>query len=421
MIPIGFFSQTNFGSLGSYWMGLLSAGTAKSLFIQNVGVDSSNDVFISGYSNVNDDADCHIARFNSSGVLQSQRILSGTGSQNFSDIVVSSVGQVIGVGYDSSASPQRGIITKYDGAPNNALLLQKTLVPSGTLVYANGIALDTLSTSMYMVGQSADGAILVKYNSSLGIVWQKVLSTTLQNPKVVVDSSGKVYFAGTSGSSILTTTVVKTSSDGVIEWQKTIGDGASSFAFSDIAVDSSSNVVIGAYVANSTSFVAKLNSSLVLQWSHSFPSTNLRGVKTDSSGNIYIAGSEGASGARAATITKITSAGDLTFHRKFSISGIPFYMYDIAFNSSGHMNVAGSVYISGGYMGFVAKLPSDGSLTGTYLVGSNILTYLDSSLNYTNISNTVSTSSYAFSTATNTDTSSSYTDSAGSLTFTKTT
>ena len=131
---------------------------------------------------------------------------------------------------------------------------------------------------------------------------------------ITVDGSGNVYVAGVSGgtwgvplqpfSGNLDAFVAKLNSSGVLQWHTFLGGtgGESGIA---IAVDSSGNVYVAGnsnatwgspvrpFTSNTDGFAAKLNSSGVLQW-HTFLGGNGddygNGIAVDNSGNVHIAG-----------------------------------------------------------------------------------------------------------------------------------
>jgi hypothetical protein len=125
---------------------------------------------------------------------------------------------------------------------------------------------------------------------------------------VVVDSSGNIYLTGfTKNSSNFTIAfVAKYNSSGVIQWQRTLTDGNATpvdKGFS-IALDSSANVYVGGTAKNTSggtnAFIAKYNTSGTIQWQRSISDAQaagtqqdfIYGVATDSSSNVYVTGKE---------------------------------------------------------------------------------------------------------------------------------
>ena len=141
----------------------------------------------------------------------------------------------------------------------------------------------------------------------------------------------------------------------------------------------------------------------------------------DNSGNSYFAGYTTSAGAGSADLllAKYNSSGVIQWQRTLSSSDST--SIDAAFTVN--LDGLGSMYISGyhsisyTYDAFVARLPDDGSLTGTY----GIWNYASSSLTDAAMNLTDATSSLTDSTSSLTDASSSLTDATSNLTSSITT
>ena len=165
-------------------------------------------------------------------------------------------------------------------------------------VYAVGFADNTVNAS--------NNAVIVKYNSSGTLQWQRQLGTDTssiwddQFYKLVIDSSDNIYVSGWEATSSTATDalVVKYDSSGTVLWRRRLGLSAGSseeWAYG-IALDGSNNVYINGgnkYPSNTLGFLAKYDSSGTAIWqsyklgvnSHSFT-----GIVVDSSGNSYSCG-----------------------------------------------------------------------------------------------------------------------------------
>ena len=190
----------------AYWIALLG-GTDYDLFYA-VTVDSSDNIICAGYTG-SDGAgggDALIAKYNSSGTLQWDRTLGGTGTDSFYGVAVDGSDNIICVGYTAS-----------DGAGGN------------------------------------DGFI-AKYNSSGTLQWDRTLggTSTEQFEGVTVDSSGNYICAGfiaSDGAGVNDGFIAKYNSSGTLQWDRTLG-GTSTDIFYGVAVDSSDNIICAGFTTS---------------------------------------------------------------------------------------------------------------------------------------------------------------------------
>jgi len=183
---------------------------------KSLALDSSDNMYICGQTNSGpaSNNDIFVVKFNSSGVIQWQR----------------------GIGRSDS------------GTMND---------------YANGICLDS-SNNVYVVGETGakggyqEGGLILKYNSSGAIQWNR----TMHGPGqiyfygVCVDSSDNVYACGrqTGGGKLV---IVKYNSSGTIQWQRSFDSGAGDSIGYSIQCDSKDNLIIAGYL-NAKGGVLKL-------------------------------------------------------------------------------------------------------------------------------------------------------------------
>ena len=342
-------------------------------------VDSSGNVYVSGTGNAAGAGsyDLVIAKYNTSGAIQWQRTLGGTSSDQNGGVAVDSSGNVYITGYTNSA------------------------------------------------GQGDADALIVKYNTSGVIQWQRTLggSNAEYGYGIAVDSSGNVYISGTTNTAGVIVggydmLIAKYNSSGTIQWQRTLGLSNNDQGNS-IGVDSSGNVyVVGYENGGGQVIIVKYNNSGTIQWQRYLDggSTELGwGMVIDSSDNIYINGvtrSEG-NGNQNFLIVKYNTSGDLQWQRYLGGTNHD-YGYGIATDNSGSIYVSGHTASAGAGSNdiLIAKLPNDGSATGTY--GS--YTYAAGSASSGESSLTSNTPGYTSSTSNLTDQASSLTSASSSLT-----
>ena len=357
----------------SYWIGLLTGSLIQTTWA--VTADALGNVYLCGGSNNT----FNIAKFSSSGVVQWQRRLGATTTNGY-NIAVDIYGNVYACGRATVGGSSTALLTvKYNSS--GTLQWQKVLyVPFDNNAQAYGIAVDA-SGNVYTTGRILPSSVfqtqIVKYDTSGTLIWQKTLSNSFgsSGSSVAVDSSGNVYAGGnmTPDGTNYYFQISKFNTSGTLLWQRKLSDGSGT----GIAVDSSGNVYVSGYkVSNNNFIVAKYNTSGTIQWQRTLAgSGNATSIAVDSSGNVYASG-----WSAGFQIVKYDTSGTIQWQRTLDSSGASPLAYGIAVDSSGKIYVSGYATISSNTASLFAKLPGDGSLTGTYTVGSTSFTYAASSL-----------------------------------------
>ena len=256
---------------------------------------------------------------------------------------------------------------------------------------------------------------LTKLNPSNGnSVWSKLFSEGNGPASMAADSSGNVcvQYGGSSNF------IIGFNSSGTKTFQKSIGGTSFSANGSGPALtsDSSGNFYItNGNSTNETVRLTKLTSSGGVSWSRSvaYPSPGGKNVSwvngensltTDSSDNIYLI--HGSNNAQMGNcVIKFDSSGNTVWKRRLHMinfaNGGNLFTYSISIDSTNSlMYICGQTIFGSpsGNIGYVVKLPSDGSKTGTYdLLGSGGYTvgYADSSsLTVSTVTATTADSSY---------------------------
>jgi hypothetical protein len=378
--PLDFFFLARYGSVG----------LDESLAIKT---NDDDDVFSAGYIVDANQRICVIKR-DVFGALQWQRGINFS-SQNTVARAIDSFGTNVYLSGDGRGSARFVLMTtKYNSS--GTLQWQRGLESTITNRQSRGrgIAVDS-AENVYSVGTSADSAgtnfgLIAKYDSSGTLQWQRSLSVTdgVEFLDVALDSSQDVYAVGTirfSGTRFLDGLVAKYNSSGTIQWQRRLGgDGGGAFSqidtFRSIAIDNSDNIYVcgetGQFGGATNFLVAKYNSSGTLQWQRSIGTAaeeRAEGVSTDADGNLYVTGFTSTSPRQIFTI-KMDSAGNIVWVRELGGSGNE-EGFSVAVNSKGSLHINGTTTTStaGSSDWFSAKVPNDGSLTGTYvLAGQNV-------------------------------------------------
>ena len=402
-------------------------------------------------------------------------ILGGAGNQRANSVVSDSSNNVVIAGYDVAVGSNSQLV-KY----NSSGTIQWQQATS--LAIGNGVCVDS-SSNIYTVGSNAvtSGTEVIKYNSSGAVQWQVSFNTSVAGYGIGIDSSSNVYIAtyvntGTYNDILL----AKYNTSGVLQWQRRV-TGASSQEFTSlfncVAVDASANVYVAGYTnvlgtGVNAMFLVKYNTSGTLQWQRALDDGGVndctaRAVSTDSAGNVYLAGNNfnvpiiskyntsgtlqwqrkltgisylvsscavdssnniytigsstnTSSGTSQIQIVKYNSSGTIQWQRGLDCSSSDTGL-SISITSAGDIIVCGYTNVSGSEDFLFAKLPADGSKTGTYTVGSYSFNYAATSGTDAASTLTSSTTSFTSATPTYTSTTSTLTTSTTTLTSTVTT
>jgi hypothetical protein len=280
-------------------------------------------------------------------------------------------------------------------------------------------------------GESANGngtASLMKATASTGaIAWLNGTFNLDNYPyAVTADSSGGIYMAHEVDQdttyNIPQLAISKFTTSGGRLWSSCIrGQQYTSGTFifyrviyaRDIAVDGSGNIYAVGGLETSTATppaIYKFNSSGTFQWAKILGSATgvFNGVAIDSSNNVYACGNIGG----IAVIASYDGSGNINWQRTFN-GGVSEAFQSASIDSNGDLCLTGNTASDGQGSNdiFIVKLPSDGSLTGTY----GNFTYAVST--YTNGTGTVSAFSPSITTYSQsvTVTNSSFAEAAGGL------
>jgi len=402
---------------GPFWIGTLGDSGTDDAY--GITTDSSGNVYISGESTIPgiNQRVSQSAKFNSSGAIQWQRKLEGvaTNSAIWRAIAIDSSSNLYMAGDDTGSGGFT--IAKYNSS--GTIQWQRRL---GTLSSNNsgfGVALDS-SANVYVVGYSTGNFggtnytyLIAKYDSSGVFQWQSALGASglpSYGYAIAVDSSGNSYVTGytnnAAGSGNYTITTAKFDTSGTLQWQNKLDGGSFNLGFG-IAIDSSANVYVVGETnisnANYDTLIAKYNTSGTLQWQRrlgsSWGGSVGYAITVDSSSNVYIVGAAVPySGAGyGLQIAKYNSSGTIQFQRVLYLSIVrSVYGYAIAVDSIGNIYVTGysAIGAASSIEIVLAKLPGDGSSTGTYTVNGYSFIYAVSTL--TDSSSTLTSSSPGF-------------------------
>jgi Beta-propeller repeat len=359
----------------------------------------------------NGGSDIFVAKYNSAGALQWAQRAGGTaGNQNTGNgIGIDANGNVYVTGsvYGSAsfgninlpASGTKGIfLAKYDNTGaiqwvqysfgvNDDLEGTGLAVDGSGNCYAlayvgsgnSGATLTIGSVNVLIPNNESGCMLLIKYDNAGTVQWVQLLGTSgeVWSTKDAVDAAGNVYVRGifeqnmTIGNSNLVVSpatatqngfVAKFNSSGSLIWVQQLGGGDVSEG--GVAVDPGGNVFInGQFTTNlnfgggiiltnlapfGDAFVAKYNSSGVIQWAQSAGGTNgglYWAIALDGQTNVYPAGVLGSQ----AAVAKYSSSGTLQWAysgNNLPASPVGSLVAQCAVDSSGHCYLDGWYQVS---------------------------------------------------------------------------
>lgn len=322
--------------------------TAQTDTAYGITVDSSNNIYITGqaYATTATLSICFIVKFDTGGNTLWQRSLDTIAQQDIGYGITTDIsGNVYLVGQSSTVTAAYIFVIKCDSS--GVLQWQRSLDVATNLDIGRGITVDS-SSNVYVVGQANATTIanayvfIVKYNSSGVMQWQRKLesSTTVADIAYGISNDGSnIYVVGqanTAASSYVFT--VKYDTDGNVQWQRALDIASQLDVGYAIASDSSGNSYItgqvnATTVANSYIFVAKYNTSGVLQWQLQLDSVSAganigTGITIDTSNNVYITGQANTATSTCAFVAKLLADGSLlpsTSLITMSLGTIPEY------------------------------------------------------------------------------------------------
>ncbi len=377
------------------WPGTQQFGTNSSEVARGVAVDSSSNIYVTGFTDGVFDGctnagghDFFLVKYNSSGQKQWTRQMGSSGTDYNYGVSTDRTGNIYVAGYTSgafdgytNAGSDDIFLVKYNSSGENQWTRQM-----GTYAQEQVYGLSTDRTgNIYVAGQTTGAfdectnvgerdIFLVKFNSSGEKQWIRQMGTNYmdQARAVSTDRTGNIYVTGytngafdgytkTSPHDTNDTFLVKYNSSGEKQWTRQMGTNAEDGA-RGVSTDSTGNIYVAGYTNGAFDgytndglndiFLVKYNSSGEKQWIRQL-GTNIYsdtayGVSTDSTGNIYITGHTNGqldgntnAGSDDIFLVKYNSSGEKQWTRQMSSSGSDYAVAVSAVD-------AGSIYVSGG-------------------------------------------------------------------------
>lgn len=268
-------------------------------------VSKAGDVYITGTSGINFVYHALTVKFNSSGVLQWDRLYSGLYEGN--DIAIDKSGNILIVGNSSKLIKYNlfgdTLWTREIIINNYSNILTKLLVDDSSNVYTCGYSTINNQTTNYLT---------VKYNSNGTLRWYSLYGVTgygaLAN-SIAIDSNRNVYVVGVLNvpqPGFWDNVLIKINQNGILQWSKnytgindnhscapgpvglSVTSDGNTILYSTIcAIGNGSDIVTLSYNNNGdTNYVRRFPTGIF-----GIPNSNPRMLKIDKYGSAYIVGS----------------------------------------------------------------------------------------------------------------------------------
>ncbi|MBK8551549.1 MAG: SBBP repeat-containing protein [Ignavibacteria bacterium] len=353
--------------------------------VSDMTIDASGNVYVTGRSmNKYGNFDYATVKFDTDGVLQWAKRFNAP----YNDIdvpnaiAVDKSGNVFVTGQSRFNSANYQYVTiKYSS--NGDSLWLRNYNGDGNSSSAIGLSVDD-SGNCYVSGNSIRFAeswnfVTIKYNSSGSTQWTKMYKGSGANTQEVLaamkmDNAGNIFLTGYSNMSSpnMDYLIVKYDRGGNYHWANTYnGTGNGDDYPLSLTTDQSGNVIVTGYSIGPGSnnydiATVKYNSSGVQQWFQRFngPGNYMdagRDVKTDTSGNIYVAGNVYFGNYSDAVAIKYNPSGAQTGIRKFNgTADRDDLYYSISLDKFGNVHVTGgSKFNNFDYMFLTTKYPQN--------------------------------------------------------------
>lgn len=415
----------------SYWLGTVNTNT----WLYAAYMDASGNLYVSGTDYSTTFYSALAVKISSSGLITWQRSL--TSSSLYSDgfaITCDTSGNVYLVNSLNNGSTT-AYIQSVQYNPTGTIQWQRSLDNCALNSKAGGSAIS--GSGITVCGQSKDDTTAIyiaDYNGSGSLQWQRYLgdgsgSAVTAALGVTLDTSANAYVGGISytGTNQSIVAIAKYNSSGTIQWQRTLTPAVSSDGF-EMVRGCVSGGAIGVvnfaarfYLTGGVSgLVGQYSSSGTLNWQRVVSGLQPTSMCTSPNGDVYVLGFQASASTTTILIFKYNSSGTLQWQRELSdTSGSPASLYAEGACADNDTLFLVGAYSGASYGGFMASLPTNGSLTGTYSISGLSISYSTPSYTESAGTGTSASSSLSDNAGTATSSTSTDTDAAASLTLTK--
>jgi hypothetical protein len=273
------------------WIQTYDGGASGSDQGEAIAVDSAGNVYVAGYTTTTY-PQCTLLKYNSSGVLQWVRTYAGPNCgpdimNIFKAVAVDSSNNVYVTGYCENSSTSQDYVTiKYNSAGVQQWI--KTY-DAGSYEGAYCLALDS-SANVYVCGNAAT----IKYDTNGAMKW--TATDSYMNNRMTVDKSGNVYVFDRQTRATTDLRIIKYDNSGVKQWSVYYDTPENAIEESrSITTDSSGNIYASgwSYIPGKCSAITlKYDPNGNQKWVNRYILTDKNiysgPIKADVWGNVYV-------------------------------------------------------------------------------------------------------------------------------------
>ena len=355
------------------------AGSRNDEYITGIDVDSSGNIYCVGSSATNPYTNATYLKIDPDGTLNVSKDIgrSNTGNPDtdyFKNCFLNSDGDLITCGStvgNSGTTPKAAVVKISNDAFSTASSLDFVQV-------ADRVRQDS-SGNVIVLSEYGQKIGLTKFNAALSSrTWAKefapaIGSNGMNRMDMAVSPSGSIYVVGSVDTNTYNRDVAylfKANSSGTRQWDRSLREHspANHCRFNAVACDSNDNVFVVGYLrAINNYFVGKYdeNGTLLAAKNLSGLSQSLTQIAIDSSNNVYVGGYDagGPSSGDAPYIVKLNNGLTTVEWARYIDRAVDVRSSALAIDANDNVYVGGT---DAEQDYFLAKLPSDGSGTGTY-------------------------------------------------------
>ena len=359
----GRLNGTTLGSAESYWFATLMMSADPTSC--KIAVDSLSNIYLSGGTVSENDA--FLIKISKEGEIVFQQ---KTGNSSTRDLYENScldqLGNIYSLGTSNIDGNYNVLISKRNA--DGTHIWTRTVGQSHTADYGHSISVD-ITGNIYLVGYadySNDYAFLIKLDNNGDILWTKFCNISGDDRFYgvhILENSVIVGGYATVTSKVNPYFLEFNSTDGSVIWQKRYVP-TSNFPVVSTAIDNNKNMY-GIGTSGGRATLCKINQDLTLAWAKSIcPSTSSgNNMVLDSSGYIYAVWNHTSQGH--AMLGKFDLNGNTVFVRNIkSVSGSSTGL-GVSLDANDNICLSGFITTDISRP-FIARLPNNGTLTGTY-------------------------------------------------------